>query len=76
MQQRKTMENQLMSMYSLLNAMVHKSETPPPFYSQEFELADFVLLRNFNMEQRDITQNDCCDIFRHLIRESETSDEK
>ena len=57
--------------------MVRESETPPPFYSQEFEeWADFVLLRDFHMEQKDITQSDCCDIFQHLIRESETSDEE
>ena len=57
--------------------MVRESEPPQPFYSEEFkEWADFVLLRDFNMEQDDITQTNCCNVFRHLVRESETSDEE
>ena len=52
--------------------MVSESEPPAPFYSEQFkEWADYVMMRDFHMNQVDITQSNCRDVYLHLLEEAE-----
>ena len=51
-----------------LRAMVSESDSPPPFYSEEFkEWADFILQEELEMTQEDITQGSCRGVYLYLI---------
>ena len=51
-----------------LHAMFTESESPSPFYSEEFkEWADYVIHHELNMTQEDITQTSCRNVYLHLI---------
>ena len=53
-------------------AMLNESQLSAPFYSDEFkEWANYVIMRDFNINQVDITQDNCCDVYLHLIDEAE-----
>ena len=51
--------------------MVSESEPPASFYSAQLkEWADYVIMRDFHMNQADITQSNCCDVYLHLLEEA------
>ena len=52
--------------------MVGESEPPASFYLEQFkEWADYVMMRDFHMNQVDITQSNCRDVYLHLLEEAE-----
>lgn len=55
-----------------LAAMVSESEPPASFYSDEFkEWADYVIMRDFYINQAGITHSNCRDVYLHLLGEAE-----
>ena len=55
-----------------LAAMVSESEPPASFYSDEFkEWADYVIMREFHINQAGITHSNCRDVYLHLLGEAE-----